>query len=107
MQTDEMAKRALQANVQSTDDSNNVALNPEHFTLYCVGTFNDETAELEMLLAPRLLVSAIAYKAPKDVELKAKLDALSKQVSFLCSQYDYISPDEVTESDLQLNGGEL
>jgi len=64
----EMATRALAGAVNNpTPEGSDVATYPEDFTLYHLGTFNDETAQFTMHKQPVQIIEAIALKKANHV----------------------------------------
>lgn len=61
MPTQAVAVRLFGDEVKSKDDNNPMNRHPEHFELFELGTFDDNTAKVDMLAAPRSLARAVDF----------------------------------------------
>lgn len=77
MQNDGLAIRAFQSNVNSKED-NNISKYPDQFTLFKIGEYNDENAEIDPI-TPTSLGNAVTFKTEtKEDDLIKKIDYLTK-----------------------------
>lgn len=63
MHNDGLAVRAFQGNVNTTDS--NINLNPDQFTLFQIGTYDDNSGEL-ISITPKSLGNGLQYKEKTD-----------------------------------------
>lgn len=79
MQNDGLAIRAFQSNVNSNEE-NNISKYPDQFTLFKIGEYNDENAEIEPI-TPASLGNALTFKTETvEDELSQKIDNLIKLI---------------------------
>lgn len=60
-QTPAVAVRLFGDEVKNDNDNNPMVRHPEHFELFELGLFDDETAKIDMLAAPRSLARAVDF----------------------------------------------
>jgi hypothetical protein len=88
VQNDAMALRAFADNVNRDDTTINKT--PEHFSLHCLGHFDDATGLIEPLDSPQFIGSAMQVRTDVDqeefAELCSKLDQLHGIVNQLLSE---------------------
>lgn len=86
MHNDGLAIRAFQDNVNS-DDKNNMSLHPEQFTLFQIAEWDDKSAKLETLKAPKSIaigVELVNDDKPKysNTDLQTLQDQLTELLSY-------------------------
>ncbi len=87
MHNDGLAIRAFSDNVNSKDD-NNIAKHPDQFTLYHLGSFDDEKGALIENDSPRSLGNGITFLLPDQQtseiqEIKKSIDSLFDVIKHL------------------------
>lgn len=79
MQNDGLAIRAFQSNVNA-EEENNISKYPDQFTLFKIGSYNDETAEIDPI-TPSSLGNALNFKTETiQDDLGKKIDYLTKLI---------------------------
>lgn len=63
---DTVAIAGVTAAVNSADENNGLALNPEDWNLYFIGSFDDNTGKLDMPDQPKHLIGALQCKLPTE-----------------------------------------
>lgn len=73
---DAVAIRAFKMSVTNADDQ--MSSNPDDYTLYCIGEYNDETMII-MPLDPKRLINGLEAVSERKFDLE-KIDALHKEI---------------------------
>ena len=83
MHNDALALRAFEDNVNASSE-NNISVHPDQFTLFCIGSFDDQNGALNPC-DPRSLGNGIEYKKENknDSQLTNKLDEILIKINDL------------------------
>jgi hypothetical protein len=92
MHNDGLAIRAFQDNVNSSEE-NNMSLHPEQFTLFQVGEWDDKSASVETLEAPRKLALGVELindetKQYSNIDLKGLQEQVQELVKYYKGKYE-------------------
>ena len=76
-----LAMRAFEDNINSKEE-NNISKHPEHFSLYCVGEYDDSTGMVQPNSEPELVSTALELVQPtEESKIEQKLDAVIKMLN--------------------------
>lgn len=92
LHNDAMAVRAFKTNVNDHVNSD-IYKSPDQFTLFKIGTYNDETAELEMLSSNQSLGVGTQFKDLTQGQEPEGLQQVLEQLKYLSEQLDLAFPN--------------